>query len=60
MNKSPIFSFFGETLNGISTIRSYNAQNRFVKTMENKIDISLLFYYPDTVSIRFDYINESP
>ena len=51
-SKSPIFSHFGETLTGLGTIRAYNAQTRFIKTMEDKIDDNLVFYYPDTVSNR--------
>lgn len=52
VSKSPIFSHFGETLTGVTTIRAYNAQNRFVSEMENKINENLIYYYPDTVSNR--------
>ncbi|CAF0948802.1 unnamed protein product, partial [Brachionus calyciflorus] len=49
-SKSPIFSHFGETLNGISTIKAYKAQNRFINTIEKKIDYNNSFYYPSMVS----------
>jgi ATP-binding cassette subfamily C (CFTR/MRP) protein 1 len=52
VSKSPIFSHFGESLTGVSTIRAYNAQNRFIKEMDDKIDENLIYYYPDTVSNR--------
>lgn len=55
VSKSPIFSHFGETLTGVSTIRAYRAQSRFVNTMENKINENLIYYYPDTVSNRYYY-----
>lgn len=53
VSKSPIFSHFGETLTGITTIRAYNSQNRFIKSMNNKIDENLIFYYASNVSNRW-------
>lgn len=52
-SKSPIFSHFSESMNGVSTIKAYNAQNRFVKIMENHVDENLLFYFPNNVSNRW-------
>lgn len=52
-SRSPIFSHFGETLSGVSTVRAYKAQDRFIDSMNYKIDENLLYYYPDTVSNRF-------
>lgn len=51
-SKSPIFSHFGETLTGLSTIRAFNVQKKFIGVMETKIDDNLVYYYPDTVSNR--------
>jgi ATP-binding cassette subfamily C (CFTR/MRP) protein 1 len=51
-SQSPIFSHFGETLTGVTTIRAYDAQNRFVKDMESKTNDNLTFYYPDNLSNR--------
>lgn len=53
VSKSPIFSHFGETLTGVSTIRAYSSERRFIKQMENKIDNNLSFFYPDTISNRW-------
>jgi ATP-binding cassette, subfamily C (CFTR/MRP), member 1 len=50
--RSPIFSHFGETLNGVSTVRAYNVQDKFIEVMNNKIDENLSYYYPDNVSNR--------
>ena len=52
ISKSPIFSHFGETLNGISTIKAFGVQNRFIEQMENKIDENLIFFYPNNVVLR--------
>jgi ATP-binding cassette, subfamily C (CFTR/MRP), member 1 len=53
VSKSPIFSHFGETLTGVSTIRAFNADSRFVRDMETKINDNLIYYYPDTISNRW-------
>jgi len=45
-SKSPIFSHFGETLTGISTIRAYNAHARFIKIIEERVDENNQFAYP--------------
>lgn len=38
INRSPIFSHLGETLNGITTIRAYCSQDEFIRENENKIE----------------------
>nr|APD26519.1 ATP-binding cassette transporter subfamily C member 1 X6 protein [Brachionus koreanus] len=53
VSKSPIFSHFGETLTGVSTIRAYSSEKRFIQQMEKKIDENLSFFYPDTISNRW-------
>lgn len=52
-SKSPIFSHFSETLTGVTTIRAYNAQNRFIKIMQNHVDENLLYYFPNNISNRW-------
>ncbi|CAF0716991.1 unnamed protein product, partial [Brachionus calyciflorus] len=52
-SKSPIFSHFSECQAGVSTIRAYNAQNRFIKIMQDNIDEYLAHYYCNTVSNRW-------
>jgi ABC-type multidrug transport system fused ATPase/permease subunit len=52
-SKSPIFAHFTETQNGLTTIRSFQAQERFIQTMENKIDENLVYYFPSNISNRW-------
>ncbi|KAJ2163175.1 Transporter of the ATP-binding cassette (ABC) [Coemansia sp. RSA 552] len=41
VTKSPIYTQFGETLNGVSTIRAYGQETRFKKTNYAKVDDNL-------------------
>jgi ABC-type multidrug transport system fused ATPase/permease subunit len=52
-SRSPIFSHFGETLTGVTTIRAFGAQERFIDEMNKKIDENLIYFYPDQVSNRW-------
>lgn len=36
--RSPLYSHFGETLTGLSTIRAYAEQERFIAGNESKLD----------------------
>ena len=36
--KSPIYSHFGESLNGLSTIRAFNMETSFIEECEKRID----------------------
>ena len=38
VTRSPIFQHFGETLNGVSTIRAYGDENRFIRENLRKIN----------------------
>ncbi|KAJ2887608.1 hypothetical protein IWW38_005102 [Coemansia aciculifera] len=42
---SPIFSHFQESIAGVSTIRAYNQQNRFVMENENRLELNIRAYY---------------
>jgi ABC-type multidrug transport system fused ATPase/permease subunit len=53
VSRSPIFSHFGETLTGITTVRAYREQKRFVQEMYRRIDENLIFYYPEFISTRW-------
>lgn len=46
-SRSPIYSHFGESLNGISTIRAYQAEKRFIQLIEQKVDLNSQFAYPN-------------
>lgn len=39
-SRSPIFSDFGELLEGIVTVRAFSAENRFLNSLHRKIDIT--------------------
>ena len=38
VSKSPIYSLFGETLQGISTIRAFKRENTFLEKCQRRID----------------------
>lgn len=38
VTRSPVYSHFGETLSGVSTIRAYDASQRFIQESNAKID----------------------
>jgi ABC-type multidrug transport system fused ATPase/permease subunit len=59
--KSPIFSHFSETLTGVSTIRAYESQQRFVKRMhknmdDNNIYVLIANYADRWLGLRLDLI----
>lgn len=51
--KSPIFASFSETLNGISTIRGFRQQERFVAINEGRLDRNQECYYPSVSCNRW-------
>lgn len=52
VSRSPIYSHFGETVSGLSVIRAYKHQERFLKHNEVTIDENLKSVYPWIVSNR--------
>ena len=40
VTKSPVYSLFGETLQGISTIRAFNRQKTFVEKCQRLVDVN--------------------
>ena len=38
--RSPIFSDFGELLDGIVTVRAFSAERRFLNNLHDKIDVT--------------------
>lgn len=52
-SKSPIFSHLSETLAGVSTIRAYKAEHRFIKMMQFYLDENLVYLYPNLHAIRW-------
>ena len=45
--RSPIFSQYSETLNGLNIIKSFGAEKRFIKEMDHKINENLIFIYSE-------------
>ena len=50
INASPIFSHFGETLNGVSSIWAFGAQSSFVRTLFKRLDAHHGAYLTQKVS----------
>ncbi|KAK8776949.1 hypothetical protein V5799_029711 [Amblyomma americanum] len=53
VTRSPIYTHFSETLSGVSTIRAYGAQERFVQESNQRVDHNQMCYYPSTISNRW-------
>ncbi|XP_070580038.1 multidrug resistance-associated protein 1-like isoform X1 [Ptychodera flava] len=53
VSRSPIYSHFSETITGVSTIRAYGQQKRFIGQNEHKIDENQITYYPNICSNRW-------
>jgi ATP-binding cassette subfamily C (CFTR/MRP) protein 1 len=54
VSKSPIFAHFSETLNGISTIKAYKAEERFTNMLVAKVDENSQFIYPAYAGDRLE------
>ncbi|KAJ3362294.1 hypothetical protein HDU91_003500 [Kappamyces sp. JEL0680] len=52
-SRSPIYSNFQETLYGVTSIRAYGQQLRFIKDMEDRVDYNQKAYYPSVSSNRW-------
>uniref|UniRef100_A0A8C2XL45 Canalicular multispecific organic anion transporter 1 n=1 Tax=Cyclopterus lumpus TaxID=8103 RepID=A0A8C2XL45_CYCLU len=53
VSRSPIYSHFSETVSGLSVIRAYGHQDRFLKHNETTTDENLKSLYPWIVSNRW-------
>ena len=53
VSRSPIYSHFGETLNGASTIRAFGLQNRFILLSEGLVDKNQVCYFPTIIANRW-------
>lgn len=53
VTRSPIYSHFGETITGQSTIRAYGAQARFRADSEQRVDFNQQCTYPGLVANRW-------
>ncbi|XP_046577414.1 multidrug resistance-associated protein 1-like [Haliotis rubra] len=51
--RSPIYSHFGDTLSGASVIRSFQAQSRFIKESEDRVDRNQRFSFYALCALRW-------
>ncbi|KAJ5319183.1 hypothetical protein MYU51_013685 [Penicillium brevicompactum] len=61
VTRSPIFAHFQESLGGISTIRAYRQENRFLLENEWRMDANLRAYFPSIsanrwLAVRLEFI----
>ena len=45
VSSSPVYAHFSQTLNGVSTIRAYGAEDRITKEIESKVDANHRAYF---------------
>lgn len=55
VSRSPIYSHFSETVSGLSVIRAYGHQERFLQHNEKTIDENIKTVYPWIVSNRLEF-----
>ncbi|XP_022835136.1 multidrug resistance-associated protein 1 isoform X1 [Spodoptera litura] len=53
VSRSPIYSHFGESITGASTIRAYGVSERFVEESERGVDHNQSCYYPSCIANRW-------
>ncbi|XP_048187708.1 multidrug resistance-associated protein 1 [Perognathus longimembris pacificus] len=53
VSRSPVYSHFNETLLGVSIIRAFEDQERFVRQSDLKVDENQKAYYPSIVANRW-------
>lgn len=53
VSKSPIFSWFQESLGGLSTIRAFGQNPRFIATNETRVDRNQQAYFPSVSTNRW-------
>ncbi|KAH7882505.1 hypothetical protein F5I97DRAFT_1905629 [Phlebopus sp. FC_14] len=56
-SRSPIFSGFGELLEGIVTVRAFSAERRFMDDLHRKIDVTTKMWYNFWMTNRWLLLN---
>ncbi len=62
ITRSPIYTHFSETINGISTIRAYGVNQRFINESDERVDNNQVCFYPSTVAncwlqVRLEFLS---
>jgi ATP-binding cassette subfamily C (CFTR/MRP) protein 1 len=52
--RSPVYSHFGETVQGLNSIRAYNVQQRFIDISDRLLDRNQSCYFASFVANRLD------
>lgn len=53
VSRSPVYSHFNQTLLGVSVIRAFEEQDRFIHQSDLKVDDNQKAYYPSIVANRW-------
>ncbi|XP_069356357.1 multidrug resistance-associated protein 1 isoform X3 [Maniola hyperantus] len=53
VSRSPIYSHFGESITGATTIRAYGVTQRFIEESERGVDHNQSCYYPSCIANRW-------
>ena len=53
VSRSPVYSHFGETITGASTIRAFGREREFMLMSEGKVDTNQVAYYPSIMANRW-------
>uniref|UniRef100_A0A1Q3FWR2 ABC-type glutathione-S-conjugate transporter n=2 Tax=Culex tarsalis TaxID=7177 RepID=A0A1Q3FWR2_CULTA len=53
VSRSPIYSHFGESIQGAQTIRAYSVQDRFIGESESRVDFNQVCYFPSIIANRW-------
>lgn len=53
VSRSPIYSHFGESIQGAQTIRAYSVQDRFIGESEARVDFNQVCYFPSIIANRW-------
>lgn len=53
VKKSPVFAFFSETLNGVSSVRAYKVEDKFIDRNDLLLDDSQSAWFQVLSSFRY-------
>lgn len=64
VSKTPIFTWFQESLGGLSTIRAFGQESRFIATNEARVDRNQMCYFPSVtcnrwLAVRIEFIGST-